>query len=40
MTFHALILMNDGRDPSIDFEGRIAIADEKGTGELICLWIE
>ena len=27
---HALILMNDGRDPSIDFEGRIAIADEKG----------
>ena len=27
---HALILMNDGRDPSVDFEGRTAIAGEKG----------
>jgi hypothetical protein len=27
---HALILMNDGRDPSTDFEGRTAIAAEKG----------
>jgi len=27
---HALILMEDGRDPSTDFEGRTAIASEKG----------
>lgn len=27
---HALILMEDGRDPSTDFEGRMAIAREKG----------
>ena len=27
---HALILMNDGRDPSTDFDGRTAIAAEKG----------
>ena len=28
--FHALILMEDGRDPSADFEGRMALAGEKG----------
>lgn len=27
---HALILMDDGRDPSTDFEGRMALARKKG----------